>query len=217
MLELKRYTKAELVAILHTKSKQGLTRKLDRYGITYTTDGWGDNLCITLTAIPNKFKIFCITELDFPAQCDFYKLRNFFFYFFADDDTFRSMPDEVIETILTERGKRISRQTIAGWKSRLDQLGIIQISATDYIYYFAFRQHQRISDHAEYARAWSEYFYNMHNGTSSYDAIEIMRYDYGGVARKQPIAELNGIYNDVVRTLQNLIYESIEEEHAEHD
>lgn len=213
MLELKRYSKAEIAAILNTHSKQGITRKLDRYGITYTAAGWGDNLVITITAIPDLFKVFCITELGFPAQCDFYKLRNFFFYFFADDDTFRSMPDEVIETLLTEKGKRVSRQTIAGWKNRLNQLGIIHLSQWEYIYYFAFKKHQRICEHAEYAKAWSEYWKNIKKGMPSFNAIEIMRFDYGGVARKQPLAEISAFYSETIMFLQDLIYESIETEH----
>ena len=212
MIELRRYTKAELSAIVHADSKQGITRKLDRYGITYTTEGWGDRLCITITAIQNPFKVFCITELDFPAQCDFYKLRNFMFYFFADNDTFRSMPDEVMETLLSEKGKRVSRQTIAGWKHRLDRLGIIHMNQWDYIHYFAFRRHQRMCDHDEYAKAWKEYWDNKRNGMSTYTAIEAMRSKYGGVARKQPRAYVNPFYTDTISVLQNLIYESIEEE-----
>ena len=213
MLELKRYSKAEIAAILHSQSKQSITRKLDRYGITYNTEGWGDALCITITNIPDRFKVFCITELGFPAQCDFYKLRNFFFYFFADDDTFRSMPDEVMETLLNERGEPVSRQTIAGWKNRLNRMGIIYLSQWDYIYYFAFKNHQRMCEHTEYAKAWSEYWSNIRNGMNSFDAIEIMRFDYGGVARKQPLALISAFYADTIKTLQDLIYESIEEEH----
>ena len=212
MIDLKRYTKAEMSAILHTNSKQGITRKLDRYGITYISEGRGDRLFITVTAIQNPFKVFCITELGFPAQCDFYKLRNFMFYFFADNDTFRSMPDEVMETLLNERGKRVSRQTIAGWKRRLDRLGIIQLNQWDYVYYFAFKNHQRMCDHEEYAKAWKEYWENKRAGMSTYTAIEYMRFNYGGVARKQPRAYLNPFYTDTIRVLQDLIYVNIEEE-----
>ena len=213
MLELKKYTKAEIAAILNTRNKQGITRKLDRYGITYIAEGRGDGLTITITAIPNRFKVFCITELGFPAQCDFQKLRNFFFYFFADGDTFRSFPDEVMETLLSERGKRVSRQTIAGWKRRLDRLEIIHLSQSEYIYYFAFKKHQRMCEHTEYVKAWGEYWDNKRAGMPTYDAIEIMRFDYGGVARKQPLAQINGIHANTIHTLQDLIYESIEQDH----
>ena len=39
-----------------------------------------------------------------------------------------------------------------------------------------------------------------------------MRENYGGVARKQAIPEINGIYNDVLEEMLNYIQLSIENE-----
>ena len=39
-----------------------------------------------------------------------------------------------------------------------------------------------------------------------------MRHKYGGVARKQPIPEINGIYNEQIEYMLSLIYQSIENE-----
>lgn len=40
-----------------------------------------------------------------------------------------------------------------------------------------------------------------------------MRADFGGVARKQPIPEINGIYNDKIEYMLSLIQQSIESEY----
>lgn len=39
-----------------------------------------------------------------------------------------------------------------------------------------------------------------------------MRSKYGGVARKQAIPEINGIYNEQIEYMLSLIYQSIENE-----
>jgi hypothetical protein len=57
MIELRRYGKAELAAILKTSSKEGMTRKLERWGITFTEAGRGNNLEITITSIADRFKV----------------------------------------------------------------------------------------------------------------------------------------------------------------
>ena len=94
MIELRSYKRAELSAILNTNSRQGMLRKLDRWGVSYTDEGRGNNLVITITEIANPFKVYCITELDFDAGCDFQKVRNLLYYFFNDEE-FMAMPDEV--------------------------------------------------------------------------------------------------------------------------
>ena len=48
-----------------------------------------------------------------------------------------------------------------------------------------------------------------------YEAINEMIANYGGVARKQPIPELNGIYNEKIEYLRSLIQQSIENEIAD--
>ena len=43
MLEVKKYSVAELSAILGSAGKQAIDRKLERYGIEFTSSGWADN------------------------------------------------------------------------------------------------------------------------------------------------------------------------------
>ena len=72
---------------------------------------------------------------------------------------------------------------------------------------------QRLCDHAEYVEAWHNYWDDIDSGLNCYDAIGNMRADYGGVARKQPIPEINGIYNEKIEYMLSLIQQSIESEY----
>mgnify|MGYP003306766742 CR=1 FL=1 len=87
MLELmKSYTKPEMSAMFGTRSMQGLQRKIERYGVSFDVDGRGETANFTITNIENPFKIYCITELGFDGHTDFYKLRNYYYYYFNDID-----------------------------------------------------------------------------------------------------------------------------------
>jgi hypothetical protein len=50
------------------------------------------------------------------------------------------------------------------------------------------------------------------NGADSMEAIWNMRFNHGGVARKQTIPAINGIYLDTISRLNNIICKSIEDE-----
>ena len=211
MLELRSYKKAELSEILKTNSRQGMLRKLERWGVRYTTEGRGENLTIIITEMANPFKVYCITELDFDAGTDFQKVRNLYYYFFNDEE-FMSMPDEVKEHRMRANEKPVSRQAIHGYIAKLDAKELIDRNTKEYIYYFAYKDTQRITDHDEYVSAWHDYWSDIDNGCKSYEAIMHMRSNYGGVARKQPIPRINGIYRAEIKYLCELIQENIETE-----
>lgn len=214
MLELKKYTKAEMTEMFGTRSKQGLERKLDRYGVVYEESGYGNNLIFEIVDIPDRFKLYCITELGFDGRTDFIKVRNFYHHFFNDEE-FMAMPDEVKEYRMWQIDKGISRQTIAGYISKLERKNLIDRTSKNFVYYFAYKQEQRFVDRAEYLAAWHEYWKDINDGYSSYDAINRMIVNYGGVARKQAIPEINGIYLGEIELLCKLMQESFENEFAE--
>ena len=212
MLEIQQYTKPQLTEIFGSKTNEGLKRKLTNYDISYTTSGRGKNIVFDITAINDPFKVYCITDLGFPSQVDFYKLR-YFLYYYLNDVEFMSMPDEVKESRMDEFGKHISRQTIANYIKRFEKLNFVHTSTNSYIYYFAYKDKQRITDRNEYCRAWREYWqYKSDNDLSTIDAISLMRTHYGGVARKQAVTELNGIYSREIDYISSLIQQSIESE-----
>lgn len=212
MLEIGRvYSKPELTQMLGTRSKQGIDRKLQRYGITFEVCGRGESAVYTIKAMAAPFKVFAITELGFDANTDFIKLRNFYYHFF-EDDVFMAMPDEVKENRMRKMGQDISRQTIATYTERLEANNMICRNTKNYIYYFAYRGEQRLCDHSEYVEAWHNYWSDIESGLNCFVAIFNMRAEHGGVARKQPIPEINGIYNEKIEYMLSLIQHSIESE-----
>lgn len=212
MLESGRtYTKPELAEMFGTRDMQGLQRKFDRYGVAFSVEGRGEGATFTITNIENPFKIYCITELGFNAQTDFYKLRNYYYYFFNDAE-FRSMPAEVQEARMRLVHRDVSRQTIASYLQKLDDKNFIELNTNNFIYYFAYKNTQRIVERDEYTGAWHGYWEDIKNGYSSFHAINNMRNNYGGVARKQAIPEINGIHNNEIEFLCNLIQRDIEQE-----
>jgi hypothetical protein len=214
MLELKTYKKPDLSAMFSTQGMQALRRKLERYGITFEVSGTGERAVFEIKEIADRFKLFCITELGFDGRTDFIKVRNFYHHFFNDEE-FMAMPDEVKEYRLRQINQDISRQTIAGYMSKLERNDLINRTSKNFKYYFAYRQTQRFVEREEYLRAWHEYWKDINDGYNSYDAINRMIVNYGGVARKQAIPEINGIYLDKINLLCDLIQESYENEFAE--
>ena len=212
MLEIGRvYSKPELTQMLGTRSKQGIDRKLQRYGITFEVHGRGERAVYTIKAMADPFKVFAITELGFDGGTDFIKLRNFYYHFF-EDEVFMAMPDEVKENRMRKMGQDISRQTIATYTERLEANNMICRNTKNYIYYFAHKDEQRLCDHSEYVEAWHNYWSDIESGLNCYEAIFNMLAEHGGVARKQPIPEINGIYNEKIEYMLSLIQHSIESE-----
>ena len=206
------YPKPEMTRILGTSSKQGIDRKLTRYGIQFEVCGRGEGAVYTITGMADPFKVFAIVELGFDANTDCIKLRNFLYHFF-EDEVFMAMPDEVKEVWMEKMGQHLTRQTIATYTRRLETNNLINRHTKNFIYYFAYKKEQRFCDHAEYLEAWHNYWDDIASGLHNCDAIGNMRADFGGVARKQPIPEINGIYNEKIEYMLLLIQHSIESEH----
>ena len=212
MLEItKSYTKSDMTAMFGTRNMQGLQRKLESNGISFDIVGRGESAIFTITNIENPFKIYCITELNFDVHTDFYKLRNYYYYYFNDIE-FRSMPNEVQENRMRLVHRNVSRQTIANYLNKLYLKNYINLKSDNFVYYFAYKDTQRIVEKEEYLRAWHGYWENIRKGYSSFDAICRMRSEFNGVARKQEIPEINGIYNNEIDLLCNLIQHDIERE-----
>ena len=73
----KTYSRNEMFQIFKSKSKQSLERKLARYGVSFTVNGYADRAVYTITALENAFKLFAILELGFDANTDFTKLHDY--------------------------------------------------------------------------------------------------------------------------------------------
>ena len=115
---------------------------------------------------------------------------------------------------MRKEGKDISRQTIANYTAKLEAHDLINRYSPDYIYYFAYKGEQRIVQREEYSKAWREYWAKLNAGVNYYKAMDDMIFTYGGVARKQAIPQINGIYNKQIEYMLSLIQQSIENELA---
>ena len=207
MIETREDSFAEMAEITGTPNKQGMLRKLERWGVSLSTEGYGTNIKIMVEHISNPFKIYCITELGFAANADFTKVRNLYYYFFNDD--------EFQEARMRGNGRPVSRQAIAGYIAKLDAKNFIRRNTGDYLYYFAHKQQQRFVERSEYIKAWREYWEDIDSGLNSGEAISFMIANYGGIARKQEKPTLNSFYISEVETICNLIQESLENEQTE--
>ena len=206
------YKKSELAQIFGSKSNQAINRKLDRYGVKFSVAGRGEQAVYKIQQMDDKFKIFAITELGFDANTDFQKLRNFYFYFFNDEE-FQTLPDEMKENRMRDNNRDISRQTIAKYLDRLVEHNYIAyLGGDDYVYYFAHKGKRRTVEKSEYSRAWREYWSDKESGMDYYTAIYNMIVHYGGVARKQAVPTVNAIYGKKIDEMLSYIEQSIENE-----
>lgn len=203
------YTKAEMTEMFHSRTNSQLINKLKRYGVDFEVNGEGKKTTYKINSIAFPFKIFCITELGIHANTNFYKLRDYYYYYF-NDEIFMAMPYEVKAIMLEDRNAYACRQTISNYDRHLQRNEFICPIASRFVYYFAYKHTQRFVEKEEYSKAWSEYWNNKRNGKNTMSAISIMRRDYGGVARKQGIPEINGIYKDKIEYMLDLIQESFE-------
>lgn len=186
MLEIRPYPYAELSQMMGTHDPEGISRRLDRWGVAFTEDGRKPQITYNIEKISDPFKVYCMLDLNYAPQTNFTKLAYFFYYFLNDDD-FQRLPDERLEVLMRERDHPVSRQTIANYFRRLEDIDLISRNGGDYHYYFARKANLREATREEYSRAWREYWQAKEDGYSSREALSMMCYQYGGIARKQAI------------------------------
>ena len=216
MLELRNYKASELSALIGGNDNQALQRKLNSWGVEYKFTGRGTNALFQITAIENPFKVYCITELGFAPQTDFEKAKYLYYYFFNDDD-FIVLPDEFKEHKMDENNHYVSRQSIAKYIDKLDAKGFVRKHSGNFQYYFAYKDKKILTTVDRYKQAWKEYFYHTKEWMDSINAICFMRQKYGGIARKQEIPDVNGIYTNEIDYMMSLIQESIEADIERHE
>lgn len=209
MLELRTYTYQEMSDLFATRDTQGIKRRLTHYGIGYTVKGRGNSAQFSINSIADPLKVFCIIDLGFAPQTDFNKLLYFFYCLFNDEE-FRGLPCETMECFLKAEGYSISRQTLQKYLDKLAKIDLINPYSAEYNYYFAHKNAQRKVNKEEYSAAWRRYWQLKSEGASSEEAIIDMCANYGGVARKQRIIGLNGIYKNTIDQINEMVCAKIE-------
>ena len=209
MLELRTYTKNEITGILDTTDRQGVKRKLDGYGVEYTIDGWG-NYTLTITAINDPFRLFCITTLGIPAQADFDKLKTLYYHLFCCPE-FATQPYEVMASKLKEEGEAAppSNKTIGKWVAYLGTIDFVAFDRDDCVYYAIQKGQDGMRNCVEisketYCAGWRIYWeYKTKEGT---DLAYYRMYNYvGGHPCRRPKMKANGIYNKEIEQLIDIL------------
>ena len=209
MLELRTYTKNEITGILDTTDRQGVKRKLDGYGVEYTIDGWG-NYTLTITAINDPFRLFCITTLGIPAQADFDKLKTLYYHLFCCPE-FATQPYEVMASKLKEEGEADppSNKTIGKWVAYLGTIDFVAFDRDDCVYYAIQKGQDGMRNCVEisketYCAGWRIYWeYKAKEGA---DLAYYRMYNYvGGHPCRRPKMKANGIYNKEIEQLIDIL------------
>ena len=209
MLELRTYTKDEITGILDTIDRQGVKRKLDGYGVEYTIEGW-KNYTLTITAINDPFRLFCITTLGIPAQADFDKLKILYYHLFCCPE-FATLPYEVMASKLREEGETDppSSKTIGKWVAYLGKIDFFAFDKEDCIYYAiqkgkdGMRICEEISKE-KYCAGWHIYWeYKAVEGT---DLAYYRMFNYvGGHPYRKPKMKENAIYQKEIEQLIDIL------------
>ena len=183
MLEVKEYKKCEIAEILKTKEKQGIDRKLTRYGVDFTSRERGEDRIYTIKKVPNIFKMYCITELGMPSNSPFDRLK-YLFYRLLNDDAFAALPIVKMEVVLKKEGKYLANGTIGKWVRFLQKINYIHLSKENGICYAITKtpdqkKHYREIQREVYNKGWSIYWQSV-NRYGSRIAYERMFEHVGG-------------------------------------
>lgn len=216
MLKITTYTRQDLESIFNTDRLDSIKRSLERLGYEFTTNGKrGNNLRLTITKTPDAFKMFCINELGISAQADFNILRNFFYYFFCDEE-FQQLPVGEMERVMSRDGKGVSRQTISKWIKFLRNKGIIYINEAECLYYVSFTIGDETTveeiTQEQYKLAWRKYWNVRNAGGEWAQAYNAMCKVNGGTVFKKPLIEENVFHTDLIDDLIAVLLDSLEKE-----
>lgn len=206
MLDIKTYSRQELIDLFKTERIDSIKNKLQRQGYKFTTSGRGKELTLTITEQPLlPFRIFAIEELGFSPQTDFDRLEIFLYRFYLDDN-FRKLPSSGMVEELKKDGVTVTYQTIERWIDRLLKKGWIIRSNIEFSYY-AVNHHSdkliRFIERKTYSAAWKAYWEGREY--SYYDACSDMYAVAKGTPHKIGVIYENDWYKDKKVKLTEMI------------
>lgn len=214
MLKVGKYPIGEMKKLLGTADKQGIDRKLTRYGVAFSSTGWADSRVYNITNIPDPFRLYCVLMLGIPAQSDFEKIRNLYYYFFCVEG-FTELPLIEMAKVMEDEGVPASRQFVSKWIEYLRHLDYINFTQSDCEYYAISRDEQgnRICKEitrADYVGAWAIYFeWKIIEGCGS--AYARMYNTIGGHPYKKPIYQQNALMFAEIQELIDIIIDTLPE------
>ena len=210
MLDMRTYTREELVELYHTDRIDSIKSKLNRQGYTYSACGRGQTFTLTISGLPPRFKTFCMDKLNFAPQTDFERLKVFLYRFFFDDD-YRQLPIVTMARILSNEFY-ISYQTLSNWIDKLDKANLIHRSFAEFNYY-AFGKDESgnpieipITEKL-YKKAWNEYWKG--NEYSYCEALACMNEVIKGTPKKFGVIYLCAFEEQIIEKLKDILRKEI--------
>ena len=214
MLEERTYTKDEIADVLGGgRSATTIKKKLNGYGVQYSTSGRGSTLNFHIDKIPNKFQLYCITELKIPPQIQNYNDLLFFYHEFLCTDEFKAMNSKEKADFMSENGHPISRQTASKWISYLAKNNYFSdycSNSSECRFYFAHKGNNIPATAEQYANAWKYYFAKKREGFYCGTIMNDIIQKYGGVPKKHKIPQENAFYISEVNELIDIITNQID-------
>lgn len=210
MLNMRTYTREELKELFHTDRIDSIKSKLNRQGYIYEASGRGQELILTITGLPPRFKTFCIEKLNFAPQTDFERLKVFLYHFFFDDD-YRQLPIVTMARILTNEFY-ISYQTLSNWIDKLEKANLIHRSFAEFNY-FAFGKDESGNDitipitEKMYKEAWRAYWQG--NEISYCEALACMNSVVNGTPQKFGVIDSNAFEEQMIDELKDILRKEI--------
>lgn len=208
MLELKSYTRDELADVLKTvRNNENIKNKLNTLGVEYNAEGRGENRTFEIINIPDEFKAYCMTELNFYGQTNFYKLKYFAYYFFNDDE-FRKLTQNQMAEALKENCKPPCRQTIGGWYDKFKALDLFITDKSNCLYFSVYNGKRTEITQEQYKQAWALYW----KYKKQYDywtALEIACHHIGGYPLRIYLVQFNAFHIDTINTITEYAVRSI--------
>ena len=214
MIKVGNYSLVELKSILGVSDKQGIDRKLTRYGVEFTSTGWGNSREYHIINIPDPFRVYCVFDLGIPAQADFPKIRNLYYYFFCVEG-FTDLPLIEMAKVMEDEGVPASRQFVSKWIEYLRHLDFINFTSTECDYYAISKDEEgnrvcKTISRTDYRNAWSIYF-ERRDVEGCGTAYARMYNTIGGHPYKKPIYNENALKFAEIQELIDIIIDTLPE------
>lgn len=209
MLELRKYSRSELIQLFNTNRLDAIKAKIIRQGYKFNDNGRGNNYVMEITELPTsdqQLKQYCINTLLFPPQIDIKKLKVFLLNYLTNEQFITLQHNEMKEEI-EQQGISISLNTISSYCNQLISIGWSYGTNTDFTYYVFDNniQHNRYISKEEYCQMYQDYWNTVKQEQSFYNAEIEIRKKYGNKPKKRQLLVKNGIYNQQYQEVLDLI------------
>ena len=203
MLDIRTYTREELITIFKTNRLDSIKAKLTRQGYEFEASGRGETATVTITKQPLRFRRFCIDELGFAPQTDFKKLKRFLYKYMFDDE-FRQLPYNGMKDIILQE-TIISNPTITNYVRKIYQNNMIGIGEPNY-----YSINKRLGTYTpitekQYKEAWRLYWEARNEGAEYHVALSEMCHHVKGYPFKNDKIILNGFETDKIAELEEIL------------